>query len=150
MSRVSDKLQFHREPAPAKGRTLLELDIPSDLNLKFAYILRAVEALRAQAVMSPDDQKALELCLDEAIKNAIVWGNVQDPKKKVKVRLWEEDGRWGFTVSDQGQGFTTEILPDYDSEEFLWLDRGRGIYILLNYASEVAFHDNGRTLLVRA
>ena len=41
----------------------------------------------------PPEAKRIELCLDEAIQNAIVWGNGKDPAKKVRFRLWSEDGR---------------------------------------------------------
>jgi serine/threonine-protein kinase RsbW len=149
MSRAVDRLKFHQEAAPERGRTLLSVEMPSDLNLKYAYILRAVESLRTNLPLSSAYRENIELCLDEAIKNAVVWGNRQDPKKKVRLRIWEEEGSWGFTLTDQGAGFGADALPDYESEEFLWLDSGRGIYILLNYLSEVAYYDGGRTLVAK-
>ena len=150
MSSYLDHLAFHHEPAPERGKTLLSLELPSDLNLKYAYILRVMEVLRSRWPFSAEYQKNIELCIDEAIKNSIEWGNRSDPRKKVRLRVWEEEGRWGLTLSDQGDGFTAESLPNYESEEFLWQERGRGIYILLNYLGEVSYYDRGRTLLLRS
>ncbi len=128
----------------------MALEFPSDINLKYAYILRVLKVLQANWAISEDALKKIELCLDEAIQNAIVWGNKQDPKKTVRLRLWSEGDRWGLTVSDQGDGFSPESLPDYESEEFLWQDHGRGVFILLSYLSEVSYYDGGRTLVLKS
>jgi anti-sigma regulatory factor (Ser/Thr protein kinase) len=146
----TDRLFFHRGKAPRRGREILSLEIPSDLNLKYAYIVRLVEAVGAALPLSGEDRNKLELCLDEALKNAIVWGNGQDPAKKLRIAAWEEDGHWGFTVSDEGTGFRREAIPDYTSEDFAWRESGRGIFVLLNYLSEVHYYDGGSTILVRA
>ncbi len=150
MDNVIEKLVFHTEAAPQRGEVLLDLRFQSSVNMKYAYILRLLETIRANWSMTPEEQKKVELCLDEAIQNAIIWGNKEDPGKKVQVRLWKEDGRWGVTVSDEGEGFTKEKLPDYESEEFLWQDHGRGIFILLNYLDEVTYYDSGRTLVLKS
>jgi anti-sigma regulatory factor (Ser/Thr protein kinase) len=150
MSRAIDKLMFHQEAAPEMGETVLALEFKSDINLKYAYILRVLEALSAGWPITLEERKKIELCLDEALQNAIMWGNGQDPGKKVKLRLWKEDGRWGITISDQGKGFSASALPDYESEEFLWQDHGRGVFILLNYLREMAYYDGGRTLVLRS
>lgn len=150
MSRAIDKLMFHQEAAPELGETVLSLEFRSDINLKYAYILRVLEALSAGWPITLEERKKIELCLDEALQNAIMWGNGQDPGKKVKLRLWNEDGRWGITISDQGKGFSASALPDYESEEFLWQDHGRGVFILLNYLREMVYYDGGRTLVLRS
>ena len=150
MSRAIDKLMFHQEAAPEAGETVLSLEFKSDINLKYAYILRVLEAIDAGWPMTPEERKKIELCLDEALQNAIVWGNGQDPAKKVKLRLWKEDGRWAVTITDQGKGFSASSLPDYDSEEFLWQDHGRGVFILLNYLREMSYYDGGRTLVLKS
>ncbi|MGH9361665.1 MAG: ATP-binding protein, partial [Thermoanaerobaculia bacterium] len=126
------------------------LEAPSDLNLKYAYILRAADAVGAVLPLEAEGRKTLELCLDEALANAMVWGNLGDPGKKVRVCVWEEQGRWGFTVSDEGKGFKPSALPDYESEDFPWRERGRGIFVLLNHLSEVSFHDGGRTIVAKS
>ncbi len=150
MNRAIEKLMFHEESAPERGETLLALEFKSDLNLKYAYILRVLETIQTGWQLSPEERKKIELCLDEAIQNAIVWGNGQDPAKEVKLRLWKEDSRWGLTVTDQGKGFSAGSLPDYESDEFLWQDHGRGVFILLNYLKEVAYYDGGRTLVMKS
>ena len=146
----TDKLFFHRGKAPRRGREILALGIASDLNLKFAYIVRVLEAVGAELSLSTEDRNKLELCLDEALKNAIIWGNGQYPSKTVQVIAWEEDGSWGFTISDEGNGFSRDALPDYSSEDFAWRESGRGIFVLLNYLSEVHYYGGGSTVLVKS
>ena len=150
MSRVIDKLTFHQEAAPELGETVISLEFKSDISLKYAYILRVLETLQAGWPISPEERQKIELSLDEALKNAIVWGNGQDPGKKVKLRVWKEDGHWGITISDQGKGFSASALPDYENEEFLWQDHGRGVFILLNYLREMSYYDGGRTLVLKS
>jgi serine/threonine-protein kinase RsbW len=149
MARSIEKLGFHEGPPALRGETLLEFQFASQVPLKYGAIARILRAVEMQGSISPEDRKRIELCLDEALQNAIVWGNGQDITRKVRVRVWSEDGRWGLTVSDDGKGFTMDSIPDYESEEFLWQDHGRGVFILLNYMSEVAYYDGGRTLQMK-
>jgi serine/threonine-protein kinase RsbW len=148
MSRAIEKLMFHQESLPERGETLLRLEFKSDINLKYAYMLRVLEAIQSVWPVTLEERKKIELCLDESIQNAIVWGNESDPVKKIVLRLFKENGRWGITITDQGNGFSASALPDYESEEFLWQDHGRGVFILLNYLREVAYYDGGRTILM--
>ena len=150
MSRAIDKLGFYQEPPAERGETVLAAEFASDMALKQDWMGRILEAIRGRWTILPPEAKRIEPCLDEAIQNAIVWGTGKDPAKKVRFRLWSEDGRWGLTVHDEGLGFTKDAIPDYDSEEFLWQDHGRGIRILLHYLSEVAYYDSGRTLVLKA
>jgi serine/threonine-protein kinase RsbW len=149
MARTVEKLGFHEEPLEARGETLLEFEFGSEVPLKYGAMARILRTIETRYPIPPEDRKRIELCLDEALQNAIIWGNGQDLTKKVRVRVFTDGGRWGVTVSDEGKGFSRESLPDYESDDFLWQDHGRGVFILLNYMSEVAYYDGGRTLVLR-
>ncbi len=142
-------LKIHSGKAPARGETILELALPGDLNLKYAYSLRILGGILARIHATAEEETRIQACLDEGLQNAIVWGSDGEPKKVVTVRAWEENGAWGLTISDQGRGFSADSLPDYASEEFPLLERGRGIYRLIHLAGEIAYYDGGRTLVLK-
>ncbi len=142
-------LEMHSGKPPVPGETILELILPGDLNLKYAYSLRILGAILARIRVTAEEEGRIQSCLDEGLQNAIVWGSAGVPKKVVTVRAWLEDGAWGLTISDQGKGFGLGSLPDYESEEFPLMDRGRGIFRLIHLAGEIAYYDGGRTLLLK-
>ena len=137
---------MHADPAPLRGETALALEIPGDGRQKPASIARVLQAIRALRPVPPEEERRIRLCLDEAIENAVVWGSGRDPGRTVRIRVFLDGARWGATVTDEGEGFRPESLPDYGSDRSLWDDHGRGLLILRSYLSEVAYFDGGRTL----
>ena len=146
---LPDNVEFHAGSAPARGRVVFAEALVSELGLKYAYILKVLGALQLVQPLSAEDEKRVEAALDEGLQNAIVWGNQNDPAKKLFLWAWVEDGGWGVTLSDQGKGFCADTLPDYASPEFPWQEKGRGILRLSSEVAEVHYYDGGRTLLVK-
>ena len=64
----------------------------------------------AAAGATPAEQTALEAALREAIANASIHGNEQDPDKEIEVEFLQAGGWVEIAVSDQGTGF------DFDSQ----------------------------------
>ncbi len=72
----------------------------------------------------------LELAVREAVANAIVHGNGEDPDKRVEVSLKAEDDELVIQVADEGQGFDPDLLPDPRDPENLLRPNGRGIFYM--------------------
>lgn len=81
--------------------------------------------------------------LTESVKNAIVFGNHENPKKKVKVKFEANQGYLSFSVSDEGKGYerikgnNPEDL--YNQEE----EGGNGLYLINKLSDKVKYYNKG-------
>jgi serine/threonine-protein kinase RsbW len=92
----------------------------------------------------------IEMALHEALVNAIVHGNQQDPRKRVSVACrCTTDGEVSITVQDEGQGFDSEAVPDPTAPENRLLTHGRGIYLMKTLMDEVRFDQGGAVVYMR-
>ena len=92
----------------------------------------------------------IELALREALVNAIVHGNQQDPRKRVYVNCrCTTDGEVSITVEDEGHGFENDAVPDPTSPENLLRTHGRGIYLIRTLMDEVDFEQGGSVVHMR-
>lgn len=86
-------------------------------------------------------------CLSEATVNAIIHGNKEDPNKKVFINLEVvEDKRLIFTISDEGEGFDFNNLPDPTAPENIENLTGRGVFIIKRLADQCIFNSRGNEL----
>src|ERR1700730_12318023 len=92
------------------GSSILEIDtwVPSEIQAispTLDRLMRLVEGLQCIPGAEPD----IELAIREALVNAIVHGNQNDPEKKVHVRCRCGPGKEiSIVVTDQGKGFDFE------------------------------------------
>jgi serine/threonine-protein kinase RsbW len=92
----------------------------------------------------------IEIALREAVANAVIHGNHEDPRKRVHVSCHcRADGEVSLTVRDQGQGFDSTAIPDPTAPENRLSARGRGIYIMRVLMDEVSFEDCGVAVHMR-
>src|SRR5829696_7850146 len=86
-------------------RVALELEIPSDVR----YIERIVELVTRQCaeLAFPARHVALNVpvALSEALSNAILRGNREDPSRHVRVRAAVDSTSLVLEVADEGEGF---------------------------------------------
>jgi serine/threonine-protein kinase RsbW len=92
----------------------------------------------------------IELALREALVNAIVHGNQEDPHKRVHVKSrCGTDGEVSITVEDEGLGFEVNAVPDPTSPENRLKTHGRGLYLIRTLMDEVAFEQGGSVVHMR-
>lgn len=89
------------------------------------------------------------IAVTESVNNAIVHGNKEDKFKKVEVSLELQEHDLLFTISDEGEGFNYEELPDPTAPENLLQPGGRGLFLIKNLADEVLFLDKGRIIQLK-
>lgn len=78
----------------------------------------------------------LQIAVSEAVVNAIVHGNAEDPAKKVHVIVNYTDEMVEVKVRDEGGGFDISTIPDPTNEENLLKESGRGVYIIMSLVDE--------------
>jgi len=117
-------------PHDDSRRRVIELDIPSDVR----YIERVVKQVQheCQEMAFGPRQVMLNVpvALTEALSNAILRGNSDDPSKKVHVRAQGDSNFLVVEVHDEGTGFdldacTIEVGPDTIERE-----DGRGLFLM--------------------
>ena len=86
----------------------------------------------------------IEIALGEALENAIIHGNREDPGKRVYLTCrCTADGEVTITVQDEGPGFETGTIPDPTAPENRLRTSGRGIYLMKAFMDEVRFEKGG-------
>jgi anti-sigma regulatory factor (Ser/Thr protein kinase) len=129
----------------------LIFDIPNDL----ASIEEAVDFVVQRCPQCGDDPRKLRLNLrvglSEALANAMLYGNDEDPTKRVKVEVAFQGSTITARVTDEGQGFDPREVPDPTSPANLLKAEGRGIFLMRKLLDEVYFNDRGNsvTLVLR-
>jgi serine/threonine-protein kinase RsbW len=95
-------------------------------------------------------EEDIETALREALGNAIIHGNQEDPGKQVYVSVGcALDGEVSIAVRDEGHGFDPSVLPDPTDRSNLFLSHGRGIYLIRRVMDEVSFEEHGRVVRMR-
>ena len=86
----------------------------------------------------------------ELINNAIVHGNKSNPHKTVTIEIVFTDADVTVRVSDQGEGFNPQEIPDPLAEENLLREVGRGVFIVRSLMDELRYEagPSGGTVVV--
>ncbi len=107
-----------------------------------------VNELQEWAEFKEDDFNRILLALSEAVNNAIIHGNQQDPEKEVDINTKLETGTLIVSVQDEGDGFDPDSIPDPLKEENLLNEGGRGVYLIEQYADGVKFSKGGTKITI--
>jgi len=100
--------------------------------------------------MADGNNFEIELALREALVNAIVHGNQNDPSKCVYVNCrCTTDGRVSITVEDEGNGFGYDTVPNPTSPDNRQRTHGRGIFLIRRLMDEVDFEQGGSVIHMR-
>lgn len=145
---------------PAEGGPIPSSSgVPPTVALEFANEIGAIEdaveqLVRRCAPVCADTRRLyfnFRIGLTEALANAVLYGNGQDPAKKVRVELHFEDAGIRVRVTDEGVGFDPAAVPDPTLPENVSKTVGRGIFLMRELMDEVHFNASGNsvTLLLR-
>ena len=88
----------------------------------------------------------VKLSLEEAIINAIKYGNNFDKELPVSISYSIGSDRIEITVQDRGKGFNHTDLPDPTSNDNILRQGGRGLFLIRNLMDEVKFNDSGNEI----
>jgi len=98
----------------------------------------------------PGEEFDIELALREALNNAVVHGNQEDPEKKVHIRCRCGPGKGiSIVVTDQGKGFDYGKLLANGPSLDLAVAHGHGIQLMTAYMDEVHFARGGSAVHMR-
>lgn len=141
-----EAVNYSLEEAPVYGELIYEHQFPSEVALVPAVIVRLVGLLDERGWLDQLHEPKLNLCLDEALKNAVIHGNREEPAKVVETKMYQADQEVWIVISDDGGGFDPTSVPDPCNDIGVLNESGRGVYLLKHYTSTLAFWNGGRTV----
>jgi serine/threonine-protein kinase RsbW len=147
-------LRWHRHRSGRGGTRSYRRGLTGDLGLEFPStvenlreaVSEVVEACERLAFSGSRATLNLRVALGEALANAILYGNRQDPEKRVRVRAELRPGEAVVTITDEGPGFDPDAVQDPTVPEHRDRSHGRGLFLLRSLADEVRFNETGNSV----
>lgn len=119
------------------GRRVIELDIPSDVR----FIERVVERVQRECQAMEFGRRQVMLnvpvALTEALSNAILRGNGDDPTKHVHVHASVDSQRLVVDVRDEGSGFDLDACTVKVGADTVDREDGRGLFLMTKLMDRV-------------
>lgn len=135
-----DPLAFLRNP-----RNRRTITVPSETR----YIRKVSARILAALSGFELDEGAVfdvRLCIEEAVRNAIVHGNHSDRRLLVRVTYWVEEPRLFIEVEDEGPGYDHNSLADPTVGPHIMKNSGRGVYLIKKLMDSVAYNAAGNKI----
>src|SRR3954468_13079163 len=126
---------------PTKHQTLKINSNTQSLRL----VERLIEDVCEVYEVSEDCYGNMLIAVTEAVNNAILHGNKNNPEKVVRIGFESEDhtNRLVFSIADEGQGFDHSKLPDPTDPSNIDKLSGRGVFLMTNLCDSIRFEQNG-------
>jgi len=116
--------------------TSVKLVISSETRL-VDLVHAAAEQMAGLAGFDADEALNVGLAVREAVINAIVHGNKEDPGLKVNVTLVAGEQGIEAVIRDHGNGFDPDRTPDPTDRTNLLNTSGRGLLLIRAFVDEV-------------
>jgi serine/threonine-protein kinase RsbW len=82
----------------------------------------------------------------EAVNNAILHGNGNNPEKKVKICFDASEHELTVEVTDEGDGFRPENVPDPTKPENIESISGRGVFLMSRLSDRIEYNAKGNSV----
>lgn len=109
-----------------------------------AYVESLINDVMASENLCEENYGKILIAVTEAVNNAILHGNGQNPEKTVQVSYEKMQHMVFFLVKDEGCGFNPSEIPDPTDPENLEKPNGRGVFLMRNLADSCEFLNSGR------
>jgi len=127
----------------------IELSLPSEV-AAISHFVDRLMLLIEKCQCARGHEMDVEIALREALANAAIHGNHEDPRKRVHVRCrCKAEEEVSIIVQDEGQGFDPNAVPDPTSSQAIESSHGRGIYLIKSLMDEVHFDHGGAVVHMR-
>jgi serine/threonine-protein kinase RsbW len=114
------------------------IEITLDTQLESVDIAEQVAVRAAEASgFGEDDVHKIGMAVREGMINAYNYGNRQDFRKKIQMKIELKPEKMIIHVLDQGEGFDLAEVPDPLAEENLLRTSGRGIFLMRAFMDEL-------------
>ena len=126
-----------------------ELSLPSEVAAISSFLDKLMLLIK-KCRCALGSEADIEIALREALENAVIHGNHENPRKLVHVSCrCEADKGVSIVVRDEGQGFDHNAVPDPTAPGAIESTHGRGIYLMKALMDEVRFEPGGTAVYLR-
>ncbi len=124
------------------------ITINSDIE-KLRVVETLVDTLSKKLGISDEVYGKILISTVEAVNNAMLHGNKGNVDKMVTVNF-TADGNWfEVSVTDEGEGFQYNSLPDPTDPANIENLHGRGVFIMRSLADAIEYNDAGNQVKMR-
>ncbi len=130
-----------------KGLVRKKLRVNSDLSIVQKTSQDVLSFLKP---LSLEDSTLFDirLCLEEALINAMKYGNALQKEVPVELDVEFSDDEIRMAIKDQGPGFDPKKLGNCTDERNLFRNRGRGVFLIHQLMDEVTYNEKGNCLMM--
>src|SRR5690242_233626 len=93
-------------------------------------------AIAEKAGFDEDDLMRIGIADRKSIVNAVVHGNRYNANKKVRFSVINNAQRYTVRITDEGEGFDYQDVPDPLAAENLMRTSGRGLFLIRSFMDE--------------
>jgi serine/threonine-protein kinase RsbW len=124
----------------------LVFELPSDLGCIEETVDFVLSRCSGCQVAERKLRLNFRVSLIEALANAMLYGNGQDPTKRVHVAISIQRASVVATITDEGGGFNPSDVPDPTNPSNLEKSGGRGLFLIRSLMDEVRYNAQGNSV----
>ena len=124
------------------------MKIPSDLKYIRKVSTVVENFLKSNNIDDPSLIFDIRLCVEEAVKNAIIHGNKKRRGFPVFISYSLRGARFSIEIEDRGEGFDPDHIPDPTVDENLYRGEGRGVFLIRKFMDKVVYNDRGNKIFM--
>ena len=127
------------DPAgPDAVRLALQLEVPTDVRLIGRIVQLVCRQARELEFPAGICSLNLPVALSEALSNAMLRGNKEDPAKRVRIRVIVEPTGLVIEITDEGRGFDLDACTqDPTTPANVVREDGRGLFLMRRLTDRV-------------
>jgi serine/threonine-protein kinase RsbW len=130
-----------------RQRLRIDWCMPSEIEVISPFVDSLMRLIKESQCV-PGEEQDVELALREALGNAVLHGNRQDPRKKVHIHCrCRSRGALFISVRDEGNGFDWKGAQDISAGN-TYSGHGRGIQLMKAYMDTVRYSLGGSEVLM--
>ncbi len=123
-----------------------ELILPSEIRRVGEVVEAVLQGCAARNTLGSTTRFRLCTVVAEAVANAIAYGNLHDPLRRVLVQVESGPECIRIGVSDEGDGFDPSAVPEPTHDDCHEATRGRGLFMIRHLSADVTFNARGNTI----
>jgi CheY-like chemotaxis protein/anti-sigma regulatory factor (Ser/Thr protein kinase) len=125
-------------PRVGETRRISVREIASDAR-ECERLSEQITAVAGDFGFESDELVAIALAVDEALRNAVLHGNLSDRSKKIRVECAVDPEDVRIAITDEGSGFDVGSLPDPNLVDHVTTGDRRGIFLMGQLMSGIRF-----------
>jgi serine/threonine-protein kinase RsbW len=118
------------------------LKIESKVN-NLRVVEKVIDEVTSELGISQDNYGKILVSTMEGVNNAIMHGNKSEPEKLVDIEIEFKKNELRIKISDEGEGFRPQDIPDPTMPGNIELLNGRGVFLMSHLADEINFSSKG-------